>query len=178
MVRNCRCIGTLCPKLAAQYGIHRNKTFGLPRLAHVDHRLWCRCNCLFIKSHQITNKHHFGAIWTVRFGGVTHRLQIAKIQMFQPRQLHAIFEPCSTRLKVIGNFNNCRHSTRNFTKKFQTNGICYRWHLVQNPTRCHNNPIATLFLNPRNTAQKFIGDIFAQSLLSACCTRQFQNFFA
>src|SRR5258706_2337081 len=52
------------------------------------------------------------------------------------------------------------------TEEFQAHGPGVLGHAMQDPSRSCNQPVAALFLNARQSAQEFIGDVLAQSDLA------------
>ena len=49
------------------------------------------------------------------------------------------------------------------TEKLQTHGAGVRWHAVQYPTSAGDQTVAAFFLHTGQAAQKFVGDVFAQT---------------
>ena len=78
----------------------------------------------------------------------------------------------------VFDFDNAGHSVFGVAKEFHANRACVVGHAVQNPARAGDQAVATFFLNPWQTCQKFVGDIFAQAFFAENRAWNVESFFA
>ena len=83
------------PEFLARLGADGNKTFPTARIGNAHHLRRDASHLIGIVTGNVTKQHHLGHTAaaqrhaTFALGGVTHRLQVAVIQVFQPSQQHA-----------------------------------------------------------------------------------------
>ena len=71
--------------------------------------------------------------------------------------------------KVIGDLDDRRNRFVRLAEKFEAHSAHARRHLVHDPARRRDQPIAAFFLHARYATEKFIGDVLAETHLAKLC---------
>ena len=77
----------------------------------------------------------------------------------------------------VFDFDNAGHSVFGVAKELHANRARVVGHAVQYPACAGDQAVATFFLNPWQTCQKFVGHIFAQAFFAEGRARNVESFF-
>src|ERR1700675_171257 len=152
--------GAIEPEFAPRLGVHRNESFAGPGVGDADHmRSRGRHRCL-VRADDIAEQHHFRQGAALRFGAVAHRAQIALVQMLQARKLYA---PClGVRFQVALDLYDAGYGIARLTEAFQAHRTGMIGRAMQYPARRGDQTVAAFLLHAGQSAQEFIGYVFAE----------------
>ena len=77
----------------------------------------------------------------------------------------------------VFDFDNAGHSVFGVAKELHAHRARMVGHAVQNPACAGDQAVATFFLDPWQTCQKFVSDIFAQAFFAENRARNVESFF-
>ena len=78
----------------------------------------------------------------------------------------------------IFDFDNAGHSVFGVAKELHAHRACVVGHAVQYPASAGDQAVATFFLNPWQTCQKFVGDVLAQAFFAEDRSWNVQTLFS
>ena len=160
------------PEFFARLRADGNKAFAAARVGNAHHLGGGTGHVVGVVAGNVTKQHHLGQAAALGLGGITHRLQIAVIQMLQSGQQH-------TRALLLGehevlDFDNAGHGVFGIAKKLQAHRAGVAGHAVHHPARAGDQAVTTFFLNTGQAAQKLVGHVLAQALFAERRTRNVQ----
>ena len=141
---NCCGARAIQPEFAPRFRTHGDEALAAARIRQTHDVGRGFAHRIFIVGRDISDQHHIRALRAIGFSSVAHRLYIARIQVFQSRELCA-----GVLIDIVFDFDNGRHRCARLAEKLQTYRAHMRWHLVQNEARGSDDAVATFFLDTR-----------------------------
>ena len=175
--RDGRGAGAVEPEAFALFVRGGNEAFGGARGAHAHDFRGGRHHGGLVVADDVTHQHHLGPAVALGLGGVANGLHVALVEVLEAGELHACGMAGATGLEVVGDLDDGRHGFAHLAEEFQTDRARVRRHLVQHPTRSHDQAVGAFLLHARHTAEEFVGDVLAQAGLAAARARHGDDFF-
>ena len=164
--------GAIQPEFFARVRRHRDEAFTVTRIGEPHHCTGGFHRGVFIVRNNIANQYHFRPLIAPRFCGVTHRFQVALVQMFQSGKNGVLMA-----IQKVLDLDNRWHRLLDLSKEFQTHCANVPGHPMQDKPRGGDDAVAAFFLDARKSGEKFIGDVLAQAGFTKLCAWDFQYFF-
>ncbi len=137
----------------------------MARIGNTHHFRRCACHHVGVVAGDIAEQHHLGqAAVFFGFGGVSHRLQVAIVQMLQASQYGAAALLLGKH--EVLDLHDAGHCVLGIAKKLKADGAGVRRHAVHNPARAGDQTVTTFLLDTRQSAEEFVRDIFAQTFFA------------
>ena len=141
---NRRSAGTIQPEFLARIGSHGNKALAATGVGKLDDMRSGFTASYFVVRYHVGQQDHFWAFVAVGLGGITHRLDVARIEMFQASQ-----DGIRMCVQIVFDFDNRGHGLAHLAEKFQTHRTGECGQLVQNKTGGSNDAVAAFLLDTR-----------------------------
>ena len=164
------------PELLARIGADGDKAFAAARVGDAHHFRGGARHGVGVITGNVAKQHHLGQAAAFGFGGVTNGPQIAVIQMLQPRQQHAT--ALGLGKHEVLDFHNAGNGVARMAEEFQANRSHMAGHAVHDPARAGDQAVAAFFLDTRQAAEEFVGDVLAQAFLAERRARDVESFRA
>ena len=155
---------TVQPELFARLGADGNEAFAAARVGNADD-LGCRLgHVVGVVTGDVTDQHHFGETTTLALGGITHRPQIAVVQMLQA--CHHGAGALLLGKHEIFDLDDAGHCLAGVAKELHAHRAGVRGHAVHDPAGAGDQAVAAFFLHARQAREELVGHVLAQAFLA------------
>ena len=112
----------------------------------------------------VADQHHLGQRAALALGDVADRLEVALIEVLEPRELDAVGTVRG--VETSDDLDDRGDRLARFAEEFETYRAHVPRHVMHHPARCGDEAIAAFFLHAGQSAQELVGDILAETGLA------------
>ena len=112
----------------------------------------------------VADQHHLGQRAALALGDVADRLEVALIEVLEPRELDAVGTVRG--VEATDDLDDRGDRLARFAEEFEADRTHVPRHVMHHPARCGDQAVAAFFLHAGQAAQELVGDILAETGLA------------
>ena len=149
---------TVEPEALARLGTDGDEALALARIGQAHELGGRRGDRLFVVRDQVGDQDHLRAFAPCGLGRVTHRLDVAFVEVLQAGDLHL-----RQGLGVVDDLDDRRYRLAQVgAEELQAHGAHMLGHAMQHEAGRGDQAVAALFLHAGQTGEKLVGDVLAE----------------
>jgi hypothetical protein len=155
------------PELLARLGADRHEAFAGARVGDADDFARRARHRVGVVADDVAEQHHLRQAAALALGRVADRLEVAVVEVLEAGEQDALARRRLLRQieQVVADLDDRRHRVLGVAEELEADRSHVRRHLVDDPARRRDQPVAAFLLDSRNAGEELVGDVLAEPFL-------------